>query len=164
MLRSSGPDDTRAIAAVLAGQLEPGDLVALSGELGAGKTAFVQGAARALGVGGRVTSPSFVLVKSYRDGRLPVAHVDVYRLHSLQDVLELGDEVLDPEGVTFLEWADAVAALLPDDRFEVELHLADLAAPDGDRLLELRACGRTAARLPALAAACTAWLDGDPPC
>jgi tRNA threonylcarbamoyladenosine biosynthesis protein TsaE len=149
---------------VVAGQLEAGDLVALSGELGAGKTAFVQGAAQALGVRERVTSPSFVLVKSYRDGRLPIAHVDVYRLHSLRDVVELGDEVLDPEGVTFLEWADAVAALLPDDRFEVEVHLADLDAPDGDRLLEVRACGRAAVRFDALAEACAAWRDGGRAC
>jgi tRNA threonylcarbamoyladenosine biosynthesis protein TsaE len=164
VLRSTGPDDTRAIAAVLAGQLAAGDLVALSGELGAGKTAFVQGAAQALGVSERVTSPSFVLVKSYRDGRLPVVHVDVYRLHRLQDVLELGDEVLDPEGVTFLEWADAVTALLPDDRFEVEIRLADVDAPDADRLLELRACGPAAARFAAIVGACAAWHDGEQPC
>jgi tRNA threonylcarbamoyladenosine biosynthesis protein TsaE len=157
LLRSAGPDDTRTIASVLAGHLEAGDLVALAGELGAGKTAFVQGAARGLGVRERVTSPSFVLVKSYPDGRLPVTHVDVYRLGTLQDVLELGDEVLDPAGVTFLEWADAVAALLPEDRFEVEVVLADLDAPEGDRLLTLRACGRTRGRFAAVAAACDPW-------
>jgi tRNA threonylcarbamoyladenosine biosynthesis protein TsaE len=161
-LRSTGPDDTRAIAGAVAAHLVAGDLVALSGELGAGKTAFVQGAARALGVAERVTSPSFVLVKSYRDGRLPVVHVDVYRLGTFQDVLELGDEVLDPAGVTFLEWADAVAALLPEDRVEVEVVLADLDAPDGDRVLAVRVCGRTQARFPAIAAACDAWRKPDP--
>jgi tRNA threonylcarbamoyladenosine biosynthesis protein TsaE len=159
-LRSSGPDDTRAIAGVLADHLVAGDLVALSGELGAGKTAFVQGAARALGVGERVTSPSFVLVKSYHDGRLPVTHVDVYRLATFQDVLELGDEVLDPAGVTFLEWADAIAGLLPEDRVEVEVVLADLDAPDGDRLLALQACGRTRERFAVIAAACDPWREG----
>jgi tRNA threonylcarbamoyladenosine biosynthesis protein TsaE len=160
LLRSTGPDDTRAIAGALAGHLVAGDLVALSGELGAGKTAFVQGAARALGVGERVTSPSFVLVKSYRDGRLPVVHVDVYRLGTLQDVLELGDEVLDPAGVTFLEWADAVAALLPEDRVEVEVVLAELDAPDGDRVLTVRTCGRTRERFAAIATACDGWREG----
>jgi tRNA threonylcarbamoyladenosine biosynthesis protein TsaE len=160
LLRSTGPDDTRAIAGALAGHLVAGDLVALSGELGAGKTAFVQGAARSLGVGERVTSPSFVLVKSYRDGRLPVIHVDVYRLGTLQDVLELGDEVLDPAGVTFLEWADAIAALLPEDRVEVEVVLAELDAPDGDRVLTVRTCGRTRERFPAMATACDAWREG----
>ncbi len=159
LLRSMGPDDTRAIASALADHLAPGDLVALSGELGAGKTAFVQGAARALGVGERVTSPSFVLVKSYRDGRLPVVHVDVYRLGTLQDVLELGDEVLDPAGVTFLEWADAVATLLPEDRVEVEVVLAELDAPEGDRLVVVRACGRTRERFAAIAAACGPWQE-----
>jgi tRNA threonylcarbamoyladenosine biosynthesis protein TsaE len=159
LLRSTGPDDTRAIASALADHLVPGDLVALSGELGAGKTAFVQGAARALGVGERVTSPSFVLVKSYRDGRLPVVHVDVYRLGTLQDVLELGDEVLDPAGVTFLEWADAVATLLPEDRVEVEVVLAELDAPEGDRLVAVRACGRTRERFTAISAACGPWQE-----
>jgi tRNA threonylcarbamoyladenosine biosynthesis protein TsaE len=143
----------------VADHLVAGDLVALSGELGAGKTAFVQGAAAAIGVDERVTSPSFVLVKSYRDGRLPVTHVDVYRLDTLRDVLELGDEVLDPDGVTFLEWADAVAALLPEDRLEVEVHLAELDAPDGDRLLTVRTCGRTRQRSAAIGAACGPWRE-----
>jgi tRNA threonylcarbamoyladenosine biosynthesis protein TsaE len=158
-LRSTGPDDTRAIAGALAAHLVAGDLVALSGELGAGKTAFVQGAARALGVRARVTSPSFVLVKSYRDGRLPVIHADVYRLGTLQDVLELGDEVLDPTGVTFVEWADAIGALLPDDRVEVEVGLAEVEAPDGDRVLTVRTCGRTRERAVAMADACSPWRE-----
>jgi tRNA threonylcarbamoyladenosine biosynthesis protein TsaE len=156
-LRSTGPDDTRALAGALAEHLVAGDLVALSGELGAGKTAFVQGAARALGVPERVTSPSFVLVKSYRDGRLPVIHADVYRLGTLQDVLELGDEVLDPSGVTFVEWADAIGALLPDDRVEVVVGLAEVDAPDGDRVLTVRLCGRTRERAVAMAHACSPW-------
>jgi tRNA threonylcarbamoyladenosine biosynthesis protein TsaE len=159
-LRTTCPDDTRAIAAAVAALLEPGDVVALSGELGAGKTVFVQGAAAALGIGDRVTSPTFVLVRSYHDGRLPLVHCDVYRLETLQDVLDLGDEVLTPEGVTFIEWGDAIAPLLPEDRFEVELTLADVDAPDGDRLVRLRACGRTYSRLPQLTEACVAWHDG----
>jgi tRNA threonylcarbamoyladenosine biosynthesis protein TsaE len=145
---------------VLASHLVAGDLVALSGELGAGKTMFVQGAARALGVPDRVTSPSFVLVRSHTGGRLPLVHADVYRLGTLQDVLELGDELLDPDAVTFLEWADAVVSLLPPDRFEVDVALADLAAADGDRQVRIDACGRAAARLPAIATGCVRWRDG----
>ena len=126
-LTTSGPDDTRAFAAALAPLLQPGDVVALSGDLGAGKTCFVQGAIRGLGVDARVTSPTFVLVRQY-EGRLPIVHCDVYRLDRLQDVHDLGDDVLAPEVVTFLEWADAVRPLLPDDRLEIELCVPDPAA------------------------------------
>ncbi len=128
-LTTSGPDDTRAFAAALAPLLQPGDVVALSGDLGAGKTCFVQGAIRGLGVDARVTSPTFVLVRHY-EGRLPIVHCDVYRLDRLQDVHDLGDDVLAPEVVTFLEWADAVRPLLPDDRLEIELGLPDPTADE----------------------------------
>lgn len=125
---SAGPHETRAIAAALAGVLGPGDVVSLSGELGAGKTCFVQGAVRALGFTGRVTSPTFTLVRRYDAERLPVVHVDVYRLDGLGDLGDLGDEVLDDEVVTMIEWGDALGPLLPDDRVDVEVALADLAA------------------------------------
>jgi tRNA threonylcarbamoyladenosine biosynthesis protein TsaE len=168
-LRTTGPDDTRVVAAAVARHLEPGDVVALSGELGAGKTCFVQGAAAALGVDRPVTSPTFVLVRHY-EGRLPIVHCDVYRLDRLGDVLELGDEVLAPDVVTFVEWGDAIVALLPDDRIEVDLRSEDgadggdlapeLAGEPADevgagpqpRVIELRLRGGTASRGDALAA------------
>lgn len=122
--------DTREIAGLIAEALQPGDVVALTGELGAGKTVFVQGAAAALGVAERVTSPTFLLRRDY-DGRLPVLHLDVYRLHDLQEVVELGyDEVLEGGFVTFVEWADAMAPLLPADHLEVELTLAEPPTAD----------------------------------
>jgi tRNA threonylcarbamoyladenosine biosynthesis protein TsaE len=160
-LRTRGPDDTRAIAAAVASLLEPGDAVALSGELGAGKTCFVQGAARAMGVTGRVTSPTFTLVRTY-PAETPVVHCDVYRLDRLQDVLDLGDEVLAPDVVTFVEWGDAIIPLLPDDRLDVELLLDDPEDLEGDRLITLRAHGRWVTRLTELSTACAAWRDGDP--
>lgn len=120
-LVTQGPEQTRDAAAALAGLLAPGDVVNLTGELGAGKTAFVQGAARALGVDGPVVSPTFVLVREYR-GQMPIYHVDVYRLDRLQEVHDLGfEDLLDPAGVVFVEWGDAVDALLPDSRLRVEL-------------------------------------------
>jgi tRNA threonylcarbamoyladenosine biosynthesis protein TsaE len=119
-LRTHAPAQTREVAAVLAGVLRPGDVLALTGELGAGKTAFVQGAAAALGVTERVTSPTFVLRREY-EGRLRIVHVDVYRLDTLSDVAELGEEIFDPDHVTFVEWADAARPLLPPDYLEVEL-------------------------------------------
>jgi tRNA threonylcarbamoyladenosine biosynthesis protein TsaE len=160
--RTASPEATRALAAAIATELRPGDAVALAGELGAGKTCFVQGAARGLGVAVPVTSPTFVLVKTYEGGRLPIVHCDVYRLDRLHDVLDLGDEVLAPDVVTFVEWGDAIAPLLPEDRLELELVLADGATSDGDppRLVRVRTLGAWRDRLAALTEVLAPWTDG----
>ena len=131
-LFTATPEDTRAAASMLAALLEPGDVVALSGDLGAGKTCFVQGAAAALGVELPVTSPTFVLVKLL-PGRIPVVHVDVYRLERLRDVHDLGEDVFAPDVVTFVEWGDTIRGLLPEDRLEVALSHVDQpgATPEG---------------------------------
>jgi tRNA threonylcarbamoyladenosine biosynthesis protein TsaE len=110
---ASSPDETAAAGERLAARLGPGDVVALTGDLGAGKTCFVQGLVRGLGVTTGATSPTFVLVNEYR-GRLPVYHVDVYRTQSLTELLDIGiDEMLDGHGVTVIEWATRCEALLP---------------------------------------------------
>lgn len=120
-LVTTAPDETRGVGAALASLLVPGDVVSLTGDLGAGKTCFVQGAARALGVESGVASPSFVLVREYR-GVLPIYHMDVYRLDRIQEVLDLGfEDLLDPRGVIFIEWGSAIEGLLPDSHLEVEL-------------------------------------------
>lgn len=121
-LRTCGTEATRALAAAVAAALEPGDVVSLTGELGAGKTCFVQGAAAALGVRERVTSPTFLLRRDYQ-GRVPVTHLDVYRLERLQDVLDLGYG--EDGAVVFVEWGDAMRPLLPAEHLEVELLLPD---------------------------------------
>ncbi len=122
---SRSVEETRIIGACLAPTLLPGDVISLSGDLGAGKTAFVQGAARALGVQDHVTSPTFVLVREYR-GEVPVHHVDVYRLDRIQEVLDLGfEDLLDPSGVVFVEWGSAIEALLPDSPLEIRLTVSD---------------------------------------
>ena len=120
-LRSPAAGDTRAIGAELAPFLRPGDVIALTGELGAGKTTFTQGLARGLGFDGTVVSPTFTLVREYRGGRLPVVHADVYRLDRVQDVLDLGLDELAEDGVLLVEWGDAVEGLLPPDHLIVEL-------------------------------------------
>ncbi|MBA2319062.1 MAG: tRNA (adenosine(37)-N6)-threonylcarbamoyltransferase complex ATPase subunit type 1 TsaE [Euzebyales bacterium] len=128
-LRTADPADTRRLAATVAGALRPGDVVSLTGELGAGKTCFVQGAAPALGVADRITSPSFVLRRDYRGDLATVLHLDVYRLDTLGEVLDLGyEEVAEGERITFIEWGDAMSQLLPADHLEVELRLGDLDA------------------------------------
>jgi tRNA threonylcarbamoyladenosine biosynthesis protein TsaE len=148
-LRTTGPQDTRRLAAAVAAALRPGDVVSLTGELGAGKTCFVQGAAAALGVTDAVTSPSFLLRRDYR-GDVPVLHLDVYRLETLQEVVDLGyADAADRAAVAFIEWGDAMSQLLPADHLEVELRLGpveDLAPveelePDEERRITLRAHG-----------------------
>lgn len=135
---SRSPEETQAIAEAVAPVLLPGDIVALSGDLGAGKTAFVQGAARGLGVAERVTSPTFVIVREYQ-GRVPVLHVDVYRLGNLRELVDLGyEEFLDPAWVVFIEWGDAVEVLLPPEWLEVEMRRED----DEERRVVFRAHGR----------------------
>lgn len=107
---SNSEHDTRAFAARLAARLEPGAVLLLSGDLGAGKTAFVRGLAEGLGIdSGEVTSPTFTLVHEYRGGRLPLVHVDLYRLESA-DLDEVGlDTDLAAAGVIAVEWAERLS-------------------------------------------------------
>jgi tRNA threonylcarbamoyladenosine biosynthesis protein TsaE len=135
---TASAEETRALAARLAPQLQAGDVVVLVGDLGSGKTTFAQGVARGLGVEGPVTSPSFTLVQQY-EGRLPVAHVDVYRLHRIQELHDLGfEELVDGAGVTLVEWGDAVAQAMPNDRVVVKL---EAGAEDDERSVALELLG-----------------------
>jgi tRNA threonylcarbamoyladenosine biosynthesis protein TsaE len=122
-LTAGVPEDTMAVGEAVASLLREGDVIALTGELGAGKTTFVRGAARALGFEGAVASPTFTLVREYQ-GRVRIYHVDVYRLERVQDVLDLGlDEMVAEGGVLLVEWGDAVEGLLPDDHLLAEITL-----------------------------------------
>jgi tRNA threonylcarbamoyladenosine biosynthesis protein TsaE len=136
-LRSADEATTRAIGAAVAGLLDPGDVVGLAGDLGAGKTRLVQGAAAALGVDDPVLSPTFMLLREY-DGDLPFHHVDAYRLAGPVELEDLGlDEVLAPDAVVFVEWADRVAAVLPESWLELVLHIRD----DDTREVDVRPHG-----------------------
>jgi tRNA threonylcarbamoyladenosine biosynthesis protein TsaE len=120
---SSSPEETERIAADLAGELEPGDVVTVSGELGSGKTTFVRGACRALGVQGPVTSPTFTVGHRYR-GAVDVSHLDLFRFQTVSPA-EWGD--LEPYfdgAVCFVEWPEAAGDELPDPRFHVALRHA----------------------------------------
>ncbi len=117
-LVSQSPEETQAIGERLGARLGPGAVIACTGALGAGKTCFLQGLARGLGVTSDVTSPTFVLINEYR-GRLPVYHLDAYRTGSLT---ELGiEEMLDGAGVTVVEWADKLLPLLPARTIHVSI-------------------------------------------
>jgi tRNA threonylcarbamoyladenosine biosynthesis protein TsaE len=115
MLATRGGHDTESVGAALGEVLRPGDLVVLGGDLGAGKTTFVRGACRALGVQVPVTSPTFTIARRYEDGRVPISHLDLFRL---ADGLggeepELLDDELGPDRVAFVEWPEIAGAGLP---------------------------------------------------
>lgn len=138
-IRTATADDTRAAGRALAPLLRPGDALALTGELGAGKTTLVQGLAAGLGFDGHVVSPTFTLVREYR-GRVPIHHVDVYRLERVQDVLDLSlDDATAEGGVLLVEWGDAVEGLLPAEHLVVTL--TTVSADDETRSILVEGVG-----------------------
>ena len=120
---SNSDADTRAVGRRLSGLLRPGDVVVLCGSLGAGKTAFVGGVADGLGIDEPVTSPSFVLMRKYTSGFIPLVHVDVYRIGSLGEFDDLDVFEEARESVLVIEWGDAVAASLPDDHLKIVIEV-----------------------------------------
>jgi tRNA threonylcarbamoyladenosine biosynthesis protein TsaE len=147
LARTVSVGETRDLAAALAALAEPGDLVLLAGDLGAGKTAFAQGFGAGMGVTEPITSPTFTLAQQY-DGRLTVHHLDVYRLDQLAEVADLGlAELLDDRGVVLIEWGDAILPILPNDYLEVRLSFGSVPdADDDERLIVVRSVGRRWAR------------------
>lgn len=119
--QTNNEEETRAVAREFAQVLKPGDMVCLYGDLGSGKTTFSQAAIKALGVEEQVTSPTFTIVHEY-EGKFPVYHFDVYRVHSEEDLFEIGyEEYFFGNGVCFVEWADFISELLPEKIYKVYL-------------------------------------------
>lgn len=134
---------TRRLGARLATLLEPGDIVALAGDLGSGKTRWVQGVCEGLGVAGPVVSPTFTLVNEYQ-GRLPVYHIDLYRISNTAEILTLGlEDYLNSDGISLIEWADRAGDILPESYLTIELyHLEEtkrrvVLRPHGERFISL---------------------------
>jgi tRNA threonylcarbamoyladenosine biosynthesis protein TsaE len=124
-LETGSAAETEALGARIAERLEPGDLVLVVGDVGAGKTTLVRGACRALGVSDHVTSPTFTIGQRYGGGRLPVSHLDLYRLQTLEgEDPALLEDYLGPDGVAFVEWPDAGAGRLGRPAIEVRLRHA----------------------------------------
>ena len=107
---TNSPEETEKLGAALAKALKPGTIIAYRGDLGAGKTAFTRGLARGLGCRGMVTSPTYTIVNEYLGGRLPLFHFDMYRLHSSDDLWDIGwEDYLERGGVCAVEWSENVA-------------------------------------------------------
>lgn len=157
---TSSADETRELGAAVAGVTRPGDVVLLAGDLGAGKTTFVQGFGKALGVTDRITSPTFTLMHNY-EGRIRLVHVDVYRLDRLQEILDLGiTELVDDDAVAVVEWGDVAEAVLPADFLEIRIGYTD--SDDSIRRFTFRPVGASwSARASALSDATARWKDGE---
>jgi len=137
-MTTAGASGTRAAGEALGRLLRAGDYVCLEGELGAGKTTFVQGMARGLGVADAyVTSPSFALVNEYK-GRFPFYHIDLYRLSGPEDLEDIGFTEFPGVGVAAVEWPERATGLLPDERLDIKV---EYAGPEG-RKLTFRALGK----------------------
>lgn len=154
--RTESPEETRKVGEKLAPLLQPDDVLALWGTLGAGKTCLVKGLARGLGVEDEreVSSASFLLLKQH-EGRLQLNHFDAYRLHDDSDMEAIGcDEIFHSGGVSVIEWADKVQACLPPEHFIIEIKVKGESA----RAFSLQARGnRSKARLAELAAVLDEW-------
>jgi tRNA threonylcarbamoyladenosine biosynthesis protein TsaE len=144
-------EEMRALGERLARLLRAGDLVVLSGGLGAGKTTLTQGLGRGLGVGGPVLSPTFVIARVHRDGRVPLVHVDAYRLSSVDEVDDLDLDASLEESVTVVEWGEGLVEGLAGDRLEVRIVRSD-DEHDETRIVEVSGVGERWAGLDAAAA------------
>jgi tRNA threonylcarbamoyladenosine biosynthesis protein TsaE len=120
-VKSEGPEQTWEVAAALMESLEPGTVIALHGDLGAGKTCFIQGLAAAMGITDPITSPTYTLIGEY-EGRMKLNHIDLYRLANSVEALGIGlEEYLESDGITAIEWAERAEEILPESMLHVSI-------------------------------------------
>ena len=134
-ITTNSPAETEAVGASLAATLEPGSVIAFTGDLGAGKTAFTRGLAKGLGIEERVTSPTFTIVNEYEGGRLPLFHIDMYRLGSTDELFDIGwEDYLARGGVCAVEWSENIADALEEDTICVDIRRGE---HDGQRVITI---------------------------
>lgn len=129
--------DTEAFGMALAAELEPGDVIALTGDLGTGKTTLTKAVAKGLGIEGAVTSPTFTIVREHEGGRIPLYHFDLYRVHDEDELFEIGfDDYLHGKGVCLIEWAELIdEELLPADTCFITL---EYGSDENERICSIR--------------------------
>ena len=119
--KSNSPKETENLAKAFAKKLEKGDVICLSGDLGVGKTAFVQGLAKGLGIEEYISSPTFTIVNCY-SGKLPFYHFDVYRIGDSEEMFEIGyEEYVYGDGISVIEWPQLISDILPEKRYDIEI-------------------------------------------
>ncbi|PMC33954.1 tRNA (adenosine(37)-N6)-threonylcarbamoyltransferase complex ATPase subunit type 1 TsaE [Bacillus sp. UMB0899] len=139
---SKSSEDTATIAQFLSGKLKENDVITLEGDLGAGKTTFTKALAKGLGISRNVNSPTFTIIKEYRDGRLPLYHMDVYRVEDAEEDLGF-DEYFHGNGITVVEWAHLIEDQLPNERLDIKILYVDettrtiIMIPRGTHYVEL---------------------------
>ena len=139
ILKTHSPEETQAIGEQIGRKLKPGDVIALIGDLGAGKTCLTQGIARGVRIAPDqiVNSPSYILINEY-EGKIPIYHIDLYRLQHIDEILDLGlDEYLEGDGICVIEWADRMLELLPENAIHIQLAWED----ESTRTIEVRNSG-----------------------
>lgn len=125
-VKTGSPEETEQLGFQLGCRAEAGAVIAFTGDLGAGKTAFTRGLARGLGIRDRITSPTFTIVNEYEGGRLPLFHFDLYRLRSSEELFDIGwEEYLDRGGVCAVEWSENAPAVLEDCTLRVDIRRGD---------------------------------------
>ncbi|MCC5925799.1 MAG: tRNA (adenosine(37)-N6)-threonylcarbamoyltransferase complex ATPase subunit type 1 TsaE [Bacteroidetes bacterium] len=126
LVTTSDPSETHMFGLTLAAHAEPGDIICLHGDLGAGKTAFVKGFAEGMGVNpDKVNSPTFTLIHEYREGSIPLFHFDAYRIKNIQEALEIGTEdYLYDDGICLIEWPDKMGSLIPKEAIHIYIEKA----------------------------------------
>ncbi len=134
--KSNSPKETENIAKAFAKSLKPGDVVCLNGDLGVGKTAFVQGLAKALGVTEPISSPTFTIVNCY-NASLPIYHFDVYRIDDCDEMYEIGyEEYVYGDGITIIEWPEKIEPILPEKRYDISIS-KDFSQHEDFRLIDI---------------------------
>ncbi|MDK2800443.1 MAG: tRNA threonylcarbamoyladenosine biosynthesis protein TsaE [Clostridiales bacterium] len=138
---SNSPEETEKIAYDIAKYLTAGDVVCLDGDLGAGKTAFTKGIAKAFEVEDYVTSPTFTIINEY-NGKLPIYHFDVYRINDIDEMYEIGfEEYIDGDGISIIEWADNIKEILPSSYLKITI-TKDIEKSENYRQILIEAIGK----------------------
>ena len=135
-VQTSSEAETKELGRALGSNLRQGDILALTGDLGAGKTHFTMGVAKSLQITDYITSPTFTIVNEYRNGRLPLFHFDAYRLGDSEELMEIGfEEYMTAGGVILIEWADIVAEILPAETLWIQIQRQDMVDMNSRRIV-----------------------------